>query len=70
MKMKSDTHNMQLLLLVFLVWDPARLVLANIQEDEAKNNITIFTRILDRLLDGYDNRLRPGLGDTPACLCP
>jgi gamma-aminobutyric acid receptor subunit alpha len=37
-------------------------VLANIQEDEAKNNITIFTRILDRLLDGYDNRLRPGLG--------
>uniref|UniRef100_A0A8C5V102 Gamma-aminobutyric acid receptor subunit alpha-2 n=1 Tax=Microcebus murinus TaxID=30608 RepID=A0A8C5V102_MICMU len=64
MKMKSDTHNMQLLLLVFLVWDPARLVLANIQEDEAKNNITIFTRILDRLLDGYDNRLRPGLGDS------
>lgn len=38
------------------------MVLANIQEDEAKNNITIFTRILDRLLDGYDNRLRPGLG--------
>lgn len=37
-------------------------MLANIQEDEAKNNITIFTRILDRLLDGYDNRLRPGLG--------
>ncbi|XP_072352792.1 gamma-aminobutyric acid receptor subunit alpha-2 isoform X1 [Scyliorhinus torazame] len=31
-------------------------------EDEARNNITIFTRILDRLLDGYDNRLRPGLG--------
>ncbi|KAF5890871.1 gamma-aminobutyric acid receptor subunit alpha-2-like isoform X1, partial [Clarias magur] len=28
-----------------------------------KNNITLFTRILDRLLDGYDNRLRPGLGD-------
>lgn len=21
-----------------------------------------FTRILDRLLDGYDNRLRPGFG--------
>ncbi|GCB77928.1 hypothetical protein scyTo_0020626, partial [Scyliorhinus torazame] len=29
---------------------------------EGKDNITIFTRILDRLLDGYDNRLRPGLG--------
>ncbi|XP_032410690.1 gamma-aminobutyric acid receptor subunit alpha-2 isoform X1 [Xiphophorus hellerii] len=26
-------------------------------------NITLFTLILDRLLDGYDNRLRPGLGD-------
>uniref|UniRef100_A0A9L0SST8 Gamma-aminobutyric acid type A receptor subunit alpha2 n=2 Tax=Equus TaxID=9789 RepID=A0A9L0SST8_HORSE len=62
MSMKLNTYNMQLLLLVFLMWDPARLVLANIQEDEAKNNITIFTRILDRLLDGYDNRLRPGLG--------
>uniref|UniRef100_A0A8D0FKH9 Gamma-aminobutyric acid type A receptor subunit alpha2 n=1 Tax=Strix occidentalis caurina TaxID=311401 RepID=A0A8D0FKH9_STROC len=39
-------------------------VLADSLEDEAKNNITIFTRILDRLLDGYDNRLRPGLGDS------
>uniref|UniRef100_A0A4W6F4D1 Gamma-aminobutyric acid type A receptor subunit alpha3 n=1 Tax=Lates calcarifer TaxID=8187 RepID=A0A4W6F4D1_LATCA len=28
------------------------------------HNITIFTRILDRLLDGYDNRLRPGLGES------
>ncbi|XP_049646109.1 gamma-aminobutyric acid receptor subunit alpha-2 isoform X2 [Suncus etruscus] len=62
--MVLNIHRMQLLLLVFLVWNPARLVLANIQEDEAKNNITIFTRILDRLLDGYDNRLRPGLGDS------
>ncbi|XP_078542021.1 gamma-aminobutyric acid receptor subunit alpha-3 [Lissotriton helveticus] len=33
----------------------------DIEENEV-NNITIFTRILDRLLDGYDNRLRPGLG--------
>ncbi|XP_006056349.2 gamma-aminobutyric acid receptor subunit alpha-2 isoform X3 [Bubalus bubalis] len=64
MKTKLNSSNMQLLLFVFLAWDPARLVLANIQEDEAKNNITIFTRILDRLLDGYDNRLRPGLGDS------
>ncbi|XP_011938240.1 PREDICTED: LOW QUALITY PROTEIN: gamma-aminobutyric acid receptor subunit alpha-2 [Cercocebus atys] len=64
MKTKLNIYNLQLLLFVFLVWYPARLVLANIQEDEAKNNITIFTRILDRLLDGYDNRLRPGLGDS------
>ncbi|XP_069779193.1 gamma-aminobutyric acid receptor subunit alpha-2-like [Narcine bancroftii] len=32
-------------------------------EDEARDKITVFTRILDRLLDGYDNRLRPGLGE-------
>lgn len=25
-------------------------------------DITTFTKILDSLLDGYDNRLRPGLG--------
>uniref|UniRef100_A0A5F8GTU7 Gamma-aminobutyric acid type A receptor subunit alpha2 n=1 Tax=Monodelphis domestica TaxID=13616 RepID=A0A5F8GTU7_MONDO len=62
MKKKLSDFTMQLVLLVFLVWKPARLVLADPQEDEAKNNITIFTRILDRLLDGYDNRLRPGLG--------
>ncbi|ROJ62440.1 Gamma-aminobutyric acid receptor subunit alpha-1 [Anabarilius grahami] len=30
--------------------------------DEQKDNTTVFTRILDSLLDGYDNRLRPGLG--------
>ena len=29
---------------------------------DAIQNITLFTRILDTLLDGYDNRLRPGLG--------
>lgn len=36
------------------------------------DNITIFTRILDGLLDGYDNRLRPGLGGErrlPPCVC-
>nr|XP_038947640.1 gamma-aminobutyric acid receptor subunit alpha-2 isoform X2 [Rattus norvegicus] len=64
MRTKLSTCNVWFPLLVLLVWNPARLVLANIQEDEAKNNITIFTRILDRLLDGYDNRLRPGLGDS------
>lgn len=31
-------------------------------KEETNDNITIFTRILDGLLDGYDNRLRPGLG--------
>ncbi|KAF5880677.1 gamma-aminobutyric acid receptor subunit alpha-5, partial [Clarias magur] len=32
-------------------------------EAELNDNITVFTRILDGLLDGYDNRLRPGLGE-------
>lgn len=35
---------------------------ADASSDAFKTNITLFTRILDRLLDGYDNRLRPGLG--------
>ncbi|XP_067993739.1 gamma-aminobutyric acid receptor subunit alpha-2 isoform X1 [Melanerpes formicivorus] len=64
MKRKLAHSEMQLVLLVLLVWLPTRSVLADSLEDEAKNNITIFTRILDRLLDGYDNRLRPGLGDS------
>ncbi|XP_068449202.1 gamma-aminobutyric acid receptor subunit alpha-5 isoform X1 [Clinocottus analis] len=33
------------------------------KEAELNDNITVFTRILDGLLDGYDNRLRPGLGE-------
>ncbi|XP_033865148.2 gamma-aminobutyric acid receptor subunit alpha-5 [Acipenser ruthenus] len=32
-------------------------------KEDPNDNITIFTRILDGLLDGYDNRLRPGLGE-------
>ncbi|KAH1170078.1 hypothetical protein KIL84_001063, partial [Mauremys mutica] len=62
MKRKLMRYKMPLVLLVLLVGVPTRSVLADSLEDEAKNNITIFTRILDRLLDGYDNRLRPGLG--------
>uniref|UniRef100_G3QA97 Gamma-aminobutyric acid (GABA) A receptor, alpha 3 n=1 Tax=Gasterosteus aculeatus aculeatus TaxID=481459 RepID=G3QA97_GASAC len=44
------------LLKIDLLWRPL--------PDDSKDNITIFTRILDRLLDGYDNRLRPGLGES------
>ncbi|XP_076018976.1 gamma-aminobutyric acid receptor subunit alpha-2 [Genypterus blacodes] len=40
-----------------------RSVNADAASDAFQTNITLFTRILDRLLDGYDNRLRPGLGD-------
>uniref|UniRef100_A0A8C3IXB4 Gamma-aminobutyric acid type A receptor subunit alpha2 n=1 Tax=Chrysemys picta bellii TaxID=8478 RepID=A0A8C3IXB4_CHRPI len=68
MKRKLTLYKMQLVLLVLLVGVPTRSVLADSLEDEAKNNITIFTRILDRLLDGYDNRLRPGLGGVTTVL--
>lgn len=30
--------------------------------DPTTDDSTVFTKILDSLLDGYDNRLRPGLG--------
>uniref|UniRef100_A0A8C5LZB4 Gamma-aminobutyric acid type A receptor subunit alpha5 n=1 Tax=Leptobrachium leishanense TaxID=445787 RepID=A0A8C5LZB4_9ANUR len=40
----------------------SQMTTASIKED-TNDNITIFTRILDGLLDGYDNRLRPGLGE-------
>ncbi|XP_028287394.1 gamma-aminobutyric acid receptor subunit alpha-5-like [Parambassis ranga] len=33
------------------------------KETGGNDNSTVFTRILDGLLDGYDNRLRPGLGE-------
>ncbi|XP_052470359.1 gamma-aminobutyric acid receptor subunit alpha-2-like [Carassius gibelio] len=51
-----------LIFLLTLFWH-TRSVSADATADAFKNNITLFTRILDRLLDGYDNRLRPGLGD-------
>lgn len=40
---------------------PYRLCLSE-SEPPTNDNSTVFTRILDGLLDGYDNRLRPGLG--------
>uniref|UniRef100_A0A4W3I2Y8 Gamma-aminobutyric acid type A receptor subunit alpha4 n=1 Tax=Callorhinchus milii TaxID=7868 RepID=A0A4W3I2Y8_CALMI len=40
------------------IWEVGR---ANIKKEE-KLYPENFTRILDRLLDGYDNRLRPGFG--------
>nr|XP_040028620.1 gamma-aminobutyric acid receptor subunit alpha-2 [Gasterosteus aculeatus aculeatus] len=40
-----------------------RSVNADATSDAFNTNITLFTRILDSLLDGYDNRLRPGFGD-------
>ncbi|KAM4586095.1 gamma-aminobutyric acid receptor subunit alpha-2 isoform 1-T2 [Fundulus diaphanus] len=50
------------LLALTALWE-SRSVNADQGPYDPKENITLFTRILDRLLDGYDNRLRPGLGD-------
>lgn len=53
--------------LLFITFLPqARAVVGHREPipEDPKDNITIFTRILDRLLDGYDNRLRPGLGES------
>ncbi|XP_060740925.1 gamma-aminobutyric acid receptor subunit alpha-2 [Tachysurus vachellii] len=55
-------HRLVLCISITLFWS-TRSVSADTSTDAFKNNITLFTRILDRLLDGYDNRLRPGLGD-------
>ncbi|XP_067103286.1 gamma-aminobutyric acid receptor subunit alpha-2 [Osmerus mordax] len=48
--------------MLMILWQ-TRSVSADAATNAFKTNITLFTRILDRLLDGYDNRLRPGLGD-------
>ncbi|KAM9310856.1 gamma-aminobutyric acid receptor subunit alpha-2 [Pholidichthys leucotaenia] len=50
------------LLVLAALWN-TRLVNVDAASDPFNTNITLFTRILDNLLDGYDNRLRPGLGD-------
>lgn len=52
---------MQVLTLVSLLKSFSQMPTSSVK-DETNDNITIFTRILDGLLDGYDNRLRPGLG--------
>lgn len=63
---KSLKYN-QLLMCMYVSTSPVMCLLTrSVKADQGpydpKENITLFTRILDRLLDGYDNRLRPGLG--------
>lgn len=48
---------------------PPRLCQSSEKEGVTNDNSTVFTRILDGLLDGYDNRLRPGLGGLPGADC-
>ncbi|XP_039600631.1 gamma-aminobutyric acid receptor subunit alpha-5 isoform X2 [Polypterus senegalus] len=51
-----------ILLTIFCRLSSSQMAAGTVKED-TNDNITIFTRILDGLLDGYDNRLRPGLGE-------
>ncbi|XP_041657771.1 gamma-aminobutyric acid receptor subunit alpha-3 isoform X2 [Cheilinus undulatus] len=65
-KPKSVDSGLWIVLLLLNILPVARAVVGHREPlpDDSKDNITIFTRILDRLLDGYDNRLRPGLGES------
>ncbi|XP_043995605.1 gamma-aminobutyric acid receptor subunit alpha-3 isoform X3 [Gambusia affinis] len=66
-KAKPPQQNLWIFLLsLSLLPEASRAVVGHREPlpDDSKDNITIFTRILDRLLDGYDNRLRPGLGES------
>ena len=62
--LKKTKHQVKLPLYAFLYC----LCRSNAESNKTnvfKNNIKTFTKILDSLLDGYDNRLRPGLGGEP-----
>uniref|UniRef100_UPI0037E93701 gamma-aminobutyric acid receptor subunit alpha-3 n=1 Tax=Semicossyphus pulcher TaxID=241346 RepID=UPI0037E93701 len=65
-KLQSADSGLWILLLLLNLLPEVRAVVGHREPlpDDSKDNITIFTRILDRLLDGYDNRLRPGLGES------
>ncbi|XP_068195155.1 gamma-aminobutyric acid receptor subunit alpha-2 [Antennarius striatus] len=59
--MRAGRHTRSLSVLVLLIV----LCQSRSESNSTQNSkdITTFTKILDSLLDGYDNRLRPGLGD-------
>nr|XP_057934483.1 gamma-aminobutyric acid receptor subunit alpha-2 isoform X2 [Doryrhamphus excisus] len=50
-------------LVLLLVYVIALHTRSNGDSNATRKDIATFTKILDSLLDGYDNRLRPGLGD-------
>ncbi|XP_037096574.1 gamma-aminobutyric acid receptor subunit alpha-2 isoform X1 [Syngnathus acus] len=50
-------------LMSVLVYASALHARSDSDSDATRKDIATFTKILDSLLDGYDNRLRPGLGD-------
>ncbi|CAN0269671.1 unnamed protein product [Lampetra planeri] len=60
----ARTHiRLRMTLLAFLLCLALALRAHASDGGDAQDKITVFTKILDGLLKGYDNRLRPGLGD-------
>ncbi|KAF7645285.1 hypothetical protein LDENG_00207070 [Lucifuga dentata] len=59
--MRGHRGSVTVLLSVIVLWQTRSKAESN--STSISKDITTFTKILDSLLDGYDNRLRPGLGD-------
>ncbi|KAG7232622.1 hypothetical protein INR49_008295, partial [Caranx melampygus] len=61
MKGRWSSYSMPVLVSLVVLWQTRSK--ADCNSTRSFKDITTFTKILDSLLDGYDNRLRPGLGD-------
>ncbi|CAB1451868.1 unnamed protein product [Pleuronectes platessa] len=61
MRGRWSSYSMSVLLSLIVLWPTRSRAASN--STRKTIDITTFTKILDSLLDGYDNRLRPGLGD-------
>ncbi|XP_028251876.1 gamma-aminobutyric acid receptor subunit alpha-2 [Parambassis ranga] len=61
MRTQWSVHSLTLLVSLVVLWQTRSKADSNTTRNT--KDITTFTKILDSLLDGYDNRLRPGLGD-------
>ncbi|KAI3367318.1 hypothetical protein L3Q82_008363 [Scortum barcoo] len=61
MRGRWSSYSMSVLVSLIVLWQTRSKADSNSTSNF--KDITTFTKILDSLLDGYDNRLRPGLGD-------
>ncbi|XP_035805539.1 gamma-aminobutyric acid receptor subunit alpha-2 isoform X2 [Amphiprion ocellaris] len=61
MRGQRSSHSLPVMIFLIVLWQARSRADSNFTCNS--KDITTFTKILDSLLDGYDNRLRPGLGD-------
>ncbi|XP_051803027.1 gamma-aminobutyric acid receptor subunit alpha-2 isoform X2 [Acanthochromis polyacanthus] len=61
MRGQRSSHSLSIMMFLIVLWQARSKADSNFTRNS--KDITTFTKILDSLLDGYDNRLRPGLGD-------